>query len=58
MIQKPIYVREEFLDKVKTFCSLNNIEWGTVYSESWLDWVHGTPEEIGIVEKYIRELNG
>lgn len=56
MIEQPIDVREEFLDKIKSFCSNNNIEWGTVFSESWLDGATGTPQQVQSVIKYVNEL--
>jgi hypothetical protein len=56
MIQQPIEVRDEFLDDVKTFCFNNKIEWGTVYSESWLDGASGTPKQVKQVEDYVKGL--
>mgnify|MGYP003679762027 CR=1 FL=1 len=56
MIQQPIEVRDEFLYDVKTFCLKNNIEWGTVYSECWLDGAIGTPEQVMKVVNYVNEL--
>jgi|TARA_R110002153_G_scaffold29041_4_gene89501 hypothetical protein len=56
MIQQPIEVSDEFLDDVKTFCLKNNIEWGNVYSECWLDGVSGTPEQVKKVENYVKYL--
>lgn len=56
MIQQPIEVRYEFLENVKTFCIMNGIEWGTVYSECWLDGVSGTPEQVKKVENYVKDL--
>ncbi len=56
MIQIPIPLRDEFKDKVKNFCSSNNIEWGTVYSECWNEGVNGTQQQIKMVEEYVSEL--
>ena len=56
MIQLPIVVRNEHKEKVKNFCSENNIQWGTVYSECWNEGVHGTPKECEEVEKYVQQL--
>ena len=56
MISLPIYVRPEFKEKVKSFCSSNNIKWSTVYSESWMGGVTGTPDQVRSVENYIVEL--
>ena len=58
MISLPIDVRTDFKDKVKNFCLINNIEWGVVYSESWLNGVTGTPNEVEIVRIYIKDLEG
>jgi hypothetical protein len=56
MIQVPIPVSNELKNDVKEFCLLNNIEWGTVYSESWVEGVHGTIEQIELVEEFIKNL--
>jgi len=56
MIQIPIPLRDEFKDKVKNFCSDNNIEWGTVYSECWNEGVSGTQKDIKLVEDYVSKL--
>jgi len=56
MIQQPIKVRDEFLENVKTFCLNNDIVWGTVYSECWLDGATGTPEQVMKVVNYVNEL--
>jgi len=56
MVQLPIDVREEHLEKIKTFCKKNNIIWGPVYSECWLDGAIGTPEDVEKVKKYNNKL--
>ena len=56
MIQLPIDIRPEYKDKVKKFCSKNNLEWGTVNSECLLEGVHGTPIDVEKLLKYIKNL--
>ena len=56
MIQMPIPLRDEFKDKVKNFCSSNDIEWGIVHSECWHEGVGGTRVDIKLVEDYVSKL--
>jgi hypothetical protein len=56
MISLPIDIRKEFEDKVKNFCVVNNIEWGIVNSECWLEGAIGTSKDIKMVEDYIESL--
>ena len=56
MIQIPIPVRDEFMDKVESFCSSNNIKWREVYSECWNKGVIGTQDQIKLVEDYVSKL--
>jgi hypothetical protein len=56
MIQMSIPLGDEFKERVKNFCSSNNIEWGWVWSECWNEGVIGTLEQIEMVEDYISKL--
>jgi len=56
MIELPIDVRIEHLDRIKDFCSKNGIIWGQVNSESWLNGVTGTPEQVKMVKEYNEKL--
>jgi len=56
MIYLPINVREEFTDKIKNFCSSNNISWGAGFSECLLEGVSGTPEQVESVRLYVEKL--
>jgi hypothetical protein len=47
---------DEFKERVKNFCSSNNIEWAEVWSECWNWGVIGTREQIEMVEDYISKL--
>ena len=56
MVEIPIDVKKINLEKVKNFCLKHNIYYGTVYSESWLKGVTGTPEEVQNVIDYNNNL--
>ena len=56
MIQMPIDVRPEFMVGVLDFCSKNNLDWGDVYSESWLQGVVGKPHDVNKLLKHIEVL--
>jgi hypothetical protein len=56
MIQMPIPLGDEFKERVKNFCSSNNIEWAEVWSECWNWGVIGTRDQIEMVEDYISKL--
>jgi hypothetical protein len=56
MIEKLIASREEFKDEVKNFCSNNNIKHVVVYSISYYEGVIGTPQDIQLVEEFVKKL--
>ena len=56
MVQQGLNIREEFKDRVKTFCSLNNIQWSDNIFESVTGGVIGSPDDIIKVVEYINKL--
>lgn len=56
MIEIPIDVRSEHLDKVKNFCKLNNVTWGRVYAECLLDGASGRPDDVQKVIDFNEKL--
>lgn len=56
MVQQGLNIREEFKDRVKTFCSLNNIQWSDNIFESVTGGVIGSPDDIVKVVEYINKL--
>jgi hypothetical protein len=56
MVQQGLNIREEFKDRVKNFCSLNNIQWSDNIFESVTGGVIGSPDDIVKVVEYINKL--
>lgn len=56
MVQQGLNMREEFKDKVKNFCSLNNVEWSDNVYESVTGGIVGEVEDVVKVMEYIDKL--
>jgi isopentenyl phosphate kinase len=56
MIQQGLNIRDEFKDKVKNFCSLNNVEWSDNVYESVTGGIVGKVEDVVKVMEYIYKL--
>jgi hypothetical protein len=56
MIQQGLNIRDEFKDKVKNFCSLNNVEWSENVFESLTGGIIGEVDNVVKVIEYINKL--
>lgn len=56
MIQQGLNIRDEFKDKVKNFCSLNNVKWSDNVYESVTGGIVGEVENVVKVMEYIIKL--
>ena len=56
MVQQGLNIRYEFKDKVKNFCSLNNVQWSDSVYESVTGGIVGEVGNVIKVVEYIDKL--
>ena len=56
MIQQGLDIRDEFKEKVKNFCSLNNVQWSDNVYESVTGGIVGEVKNVVKVMEYIDKL--
>lgn len=56
MIQQGLKIRQEFKQKVKSFCTLVNVEWSDNVYDSQTGGVIGDPDDVEKVIIYISDL--